>query len=271
MKSNKLLLFTVTFCGTGLLSKRMPGTIGSLAATSLSYMIPKYSILFYTISILLFIIGTITSQYYVNNHPDNKDPGFIVIDEACAIFLSNAILLDIFEYSYTIFLLSFIFFRIFDILKPFPINKIDSYFKKIEINNTCMEIKNISDFNNIEVKTNTKNINHNNNNSVQDDANINNANISNYHYKNNNNTCCNNINLYQENINITNNNANNYNINKEKKLNPNNKSYKKHYFKRFLNGFGIMIDDIVAVIPTIITIIIVFYVIQVIFFIKFEY
>ncbi len=132
MKSNiknNLLLYTVTFFGTGLLSKKMPGTIGSLAASILSYFVPKYSIIFYIISISLFIIGTITSQKYVTTHPKDKDPCFIVIDEACAIFLSNAISLDIFEYNYTMFLWSFLFFRIFDILKPFPIRNIESYFK----------------------------------------------------------------------------------------------------------------------------------------------
>ena len=184
---NKSLIFIVTFCGTGLLSKRMPGTIGSLAATSLSYIIPKYSVLFYVTSILLFVIGTITSQQYVNQHPENKDPGFIVIDEACAIFLSNAILLNIFEYSYTVFLLSFIFFRVFDILKPWPIKKIDSYFKQLDINS---------------------------NQKVQ--------------------SICNDY----------------------------NKHCNKYGYKMFLNGFGIMIDDVVAVIPTIIIIIIISYIMQ---------
>ena len=127
--TNNLLLYTVTFFGTGLLSKKMPGTIGSLFASILSYFIPKHSIIFYIISIILFVLGTITSQKYVEQNPENKDPGFIVIDEACAIFLSNALLLNIFEYDYTIFLLSFLFFRLFDILKPFPIRNIESYFK----------------------------------------------------------------------------------------------------------------------------------------------
>lgn len=126
---DKALLYIVTFLGTGLLSKKMPGTIGSLAASIISCLLPKYSLLFYTISVILFIIGIITSQKCVEKYPNNKDPGFIVIDEACAVFLSNAILLDILEYSYIVFLLSFLFFRLFDILKPFPIRSIESYFK----------------------------------------------------------------------------------------------------------------------------------------------
>ena len=130
--NRKILLYTVTFFGSGLLSKKMPGTIGSIVATIISYLLPKYSILFYIISIILFIIGIITSQEYVKEHPDNKDPGFIVIDEACAVFLSNAILLNIFEYSYILYILSFLFFRLFDILKPFPIRRIETYFKNKE-------------------------------------------------------------------------------------------------------------------------------------------
>ena len=130
--NNKILLYTVTFFGTGLMSKKMPGTIGSLFASIFSYLLQKYSIIFYIISIILFIIGTITSQKHVTEHPEDKDPGFIVIDEACAVFLSNAILLDIFEYNHVVFLLSFLFFRLFDILKPFPIRKIETYFKNKE-------------------------------------------------------------------------------------------------------------------------------------------
>lgn len=130
--NSKLLLYTVTFFGSGLLSKKMPGTMGSLAATIISYLLPKYNILFYIISIILFIIGIITSQEYVKEHPDNKDPGFIVIDESCAVFLLNAILLNIFYYSDILFLLSFLLFRLFDILKPFPILRIETYFKNKE-------------------------------------------------------------------------------------------------------------------------------------------
>ena len=37
--NNKILLYTVTFFGTGLLSKRMPGTIGSLFASVFSYLL----------------------------------------------------------------------------------------------------------------------------------------------------------------------------------------------------------------------------------------
>ena len=130
MKLNeKLLLYIVTFGGFGLLSKKMPGTIFSVAATLISYLLPKNCELFYIVSIILFIIGVFVSQFYVEQYPNNKDPGFIVIDEVCAVFLGNAIVLQYYQYNHSLFILYFVLFRLFDIWKPFPIHWIEVYLR----------------------------------------------------------------------------------------------------------------------------------------------
>ena len=129
--NDKFLLGIVTFGYIGLISKRMPGTIGSLAATLLCYLLHNNFKLFYVLSFTLFVVGVVTSQEYVTRYSNDKDPKFIVIDEAAAIFLGNAMLLQFLPYNYLLYLMNFIIFRFFDILKPYPINKIEQFFKTL--------------------------------------------------------------------------------------------------------------------------------------------
>lgn len=128
MEKRTLLLAITTFGSAGLLSKRMPGTVGSVVATVISYVIPNST--FFTLAVILFIIGSWTCQFYVLRYaPYDKDPRYIVIDEVCAVFLNNAITVQIFSYKWYMYLLTFLFFRLFDIWKPYPINKIEKYCK----------------------------------------------------------------------------------------------------------------------------------------------
>lgn len=124
---DRLLLLFNTFGGSGLISKKMPGTVGSLVATVISYTLPHSVLLLFILSLLLFVTGTFTCQKYVLKHPENSDPGYIVIDEACAIFLGNAIILTHQPYKWYLYVLVFVFFRLFDMWKPYPINKIERY------------------------------------------------------------------------------------------------------------------------------------------------
>ena len=112
--------------------KWAPGTFGSIF--SLIIIIFLHNIVntneFIILFICIFLMATICIKIYsksVNNH-DAKE---IVIDEFLGIYL-----IIIFSYNYKIFnnefvkiLLIFLFFRIFDILKPFPANWIDKNLK----------------------------------------------------------------------------------------------------------------------------------------------
>ena len=131
----KINILISTFFGYGYLTK-IPGTITSLVTTvfiytayeHLGYDDLKFSLIFFTI---LFFY----SFYAVKNTENefkNKDPRQIVIDEVLGqamplifvLYLSqnNQLSLPIEIY----YVLSFIFFRFFDIIKPFPV----SYFDK---------------------------------------------------------------------------------------------------------------------------------------------
>ena len=112
--------------------KWAPGTFGSIF--SLITIIFLHNIVnkneFIILFICIFLIATICIKIYsksVNKH-DAKE---IVIDEFLGIYL-----IIIFSYDYKIFnnefvkiLLILLFFRIFDILKPFPANWIDKNMK----------------------------------------------------------------------------------------------------------------------------------------------
>lgn len=98
-----------------------PGTLGSLVAFFV-FISLKPSILIHFI-ILFFVIplGVISSRYAekVFNERDSKK---IVIDEFCGYLVSVILLpLNLFYIVSAFFL-----FRFFDILKPFPIRKIES-------------------------------------------------------------------------------------------------------------------------------------------------
>ena len=118
--------------------KFMPGTFGSLATTViLFYSFHSLNISSNTILIGLIIIF-IYSFYAVSTHirdSKNKDPGEIVIDE----FLGQSIPIYLYEISHgtakesneaiVYYVLFFILFRYFDIMKPFPVNYFDKNFK----------------------------------------------------------------------------------------------------------------------------------------------
>ena len=112
-------------------SKIIPGTIGSFFSFIIIFLLNSLidKIYFYLIFSILFIL----SLYLINVYQRiicKTDTPEIVIDEFLGIFIIF-IFYDYFNNLnfYTIMILGFIFFRIFDILKPFPINLIDKKIK----------------------------------------------------------------------------------------------------------------------------------------------
>ena len=118
--------------------KFIPGTFGSLATTIiLFYLFHKLNISS-NIILIGWIIIFIYSFYAVSTHTinsKNKDPGEIIIDE----FLGQSIPIYLYEISHgttkesdeaiVYYVLFFILFRYFDIMKPFPVNFFDKNFK----------------------------------------------------------------------------------------------------------------------------------------------
>lgn len=109
--------------GSGLL-KPAPGTWGTLAGLILSILlwnIIQSNLFFIFLTVISFIFGCYLCQK-TSNDLGVHDDGRIVWDEIVAIFLMFAFLP---EYNWFTYILTFISFRIFDILKPYPIRYFD--------------------------------------------------------------------------------------------------------------------------------------------------
>ena len=127
----------VTMFGLGKI-KIIPGTFGSLATTILLYFlfhifnISSNIILFFLI--VIFIISFIAVGYHIKNI-ENKDPSEVIIDE----FIGQSIPIYIYEISHgtekssdealIVYIICFVLFRFFDIVKPFPVSFFDKNYK----------------------------------------------------------------------------------------------------------------------------------------------
>jgi phosphatidylglycerophosphatase A len=96
-----------------------PGTFGSLVAFAFFILLKPNPYIHVLILLLLIPIG-IVSSHHAERLFKSKDSRHIVIDEFCGYLFS--VIFVPFNYAFAAFFL----FRFFDILKPFPINKIDS-------------------------------------------------------------------------------------------------------------------------------------------------
>ena len=130
----KINVLLSTFFGYGYLTK-IPGTVTSATTTVFIYL--TYEIIGYTdlkFSIFFFILLLIYSFYAVKDSEsefENKDPRQIVIDEVLGQSMPLILLLYLNQTNQIsisiefFYILSFIFFRFFDILKPFPVSYFD--------------------------------------------------------------------------------------------------------------------------------------------------
>ncbi len=106
-------------------SKKAPGTIGSLVALLLGLPVLIFSA--NTLFLAAILIGLIATAQIDKEEEESKihDSSYIVIDELVGMWLAMAIS----GLSLAGVVLSFIFFRIYDITKPSLIGKIDKEVK----------------------------------------------------------------------------------------------------------------------------------------------
>ncbi|WP_231191462.1 phosphatidylglycerophosphatase A [Helicobacter pylori] len=106
-------------------SKKAPGTIGSLVALLLGLPVLIFSA--NTLFLAAVLIGLIAIAQIDKEEEESKihDSSYIVIDELVGMWLAMAIS----GLSLAGVILSFIFFRIYDITKPSLIGKIDKEIK----------------------------------------------------------------------------------------------------------------------------------------------
>ena len=134
---NKINFLFVTLFGIGKI-KKIPGSVASLATTLFLFFL--FHALNFSPEIILIsvIVVFFISLYSVNifiKDLDNKDPKEVVIDE----FIGQSIPICLYEIAHqgsketnhvlTSYFIMFILFRIFDIVKPYPVSYYDKNFK----------------------------------------------------------------------------------------------------------------------------------------------
>ena len=134
---NNINFLFVTLFGIGKI-KKIPGSFASLATTIFLFFL--FHVLNFSPEIILIFVIIIffISLYAVNifiKDLDNKDPKEIVIDE----FIGQSIPICLYEIAHegpketdqvlTFYFIMFILFRIFDIVKPYPVSYYDKNFK----------------------------------------------------------------------------------------------------------------------------------------------
>ncbi|MDC3000821.1 phosphatidylglycerophosphatase A [Candidatus Pelagibacter sp.] len=134
----KINVLISTFFGNGYISK-IPGTFTSLSTLIILYILFEvfqfknlnYILILYSITFFYSFYAVMDSE----TEFENKDPRQIVIDEVLGqampiiliVYLSYKNLINIPVEIY--YFLSFILFRFFDIVKPFPVSYFDKQHK----------------------------------------------------------------------------------------------------------------------------------------------
>lgn len=110
---NKFVLAT----GVGLLPKA-PGTWGSLMGLLLVFLTQWCLPLYFSVFAFILMWGILS--YRKISDPD-PDPQYIVMDEVCGMFFTFMII----PFNWVTAILGFALFRLFDVLKPFPIKYLE--------------------------------------------------------------------------------------------------------------------------------------------------
>lgn len=115
------VLFLAFGFGSGL-AKKAPGTCGTVAAIPVYYLLVQVdNLLVYSILTVVATVAGIWICDVAAKKLDEHDFGGIVWDEVAGYLITMWFV----PFSWQAMILGFILFRIFDILKPFPIKWID--------------------------------------------------------------------------------------------------------------------------------------------------
>ncbi len=119
---DRLLMLIATGAGSGYLPKA-PGTWGSLVGVLLWLPLVRLGPQVYLISTaVLLVLGTAAAGA-AEKIVDRGDPGLVVIDE----IVGQLIALALAPVTPVTVIAGFLLFRFFDILKPFPVNWLDTH------------------------------------------------------------------------------------------------------------------------------------------------
>jgi phosphatidylglycerophosphatase A len=98
-----------------------PGTAGSLVAVVILWLVPFSQTGLVIFFVAVTLLGTWAADV-VERASGKKDPGTIVVDEVAGMALGVLVL----PLTVPVLLAGFVLFRVFDVLKPFPANRLQA-------------------------------------------------------------------------------------------------------------------------------------------------
>jgi len=116
----KIVLVVSTWFGTGFLPAA-PGTFGTLATVPLVLGLNQLGTIYKALGLAIIIAGAIWASGQYQALTGRPDPREVVIDEVAGFSLTMLLL----PFSWMTLGLGFAFFRLFDILKPYPMKKLE--------------------------------------------------------------------------------------------------------------------------------------------------
>ncbi len=118
--------YIATWFGCGL-SPYVSGTVGSLGALpfALAIQLSLGNVALFIASVMIFLVGTHASNLYLLYTGRDDDPSEIVVDEVAGQWLILSVLYPTIG-SYAV---GFVLFRLFDIIKPWPVSLADAKLK----------------------------------------------------------------------------------------------------------------------------------------------
>ena len=126
MTSNRAGLLLATCCGIGY-APWAPGTAGSLVALGAGYTLTAYSgvsPLWLILAAALLFVPAARAAEIAEKHLASTDPQVVVIDEVVGQWLALAAAAPDNPLHWV---LGFAVFRVFDVLKPYPIRRFEHY------------------------------------------------------------------------------------------------------------------------------------------------
>jgi phosphatidylglycerophosphatase A len=116
----------ILFLASGFYSGYAPiasGTVGTLVGIALYYLLSRLPLYSYSILTVVIIALGVWLASRAEEILGEKDPSVIVIDEIAGFLVA----MWAFPSTWRAVVAGFLLFRFFDILKPFPIRKIDQH------------------------------------------------------------------------------------------------------------------------------------------------
>ena len=126
MKPTDYLALSIATCGVGYLPLA-PGTFGSLVGVGLFLLLVRLNAATPLVIIVAILFVTLAGTWAATRTEklsDRKDPGKIVVDEVAGQLIAMLPLVFFTQWSMAAIIVSFVLFRFFDIVKPYPANRL---------------------------------------------------------------------------------------------------------------------------------------------------